>query len=129
MGSRSLREGPYKDEIDNPSQSAETALTVIQSSNGKVLVSEEEGKLTGLVGFILYPHFFTGEMTGIELMWWVEPEYRQSMTGIVLIRAAQRIAKEMGAKKMQFTAPTPEVGRAYEALGYRQVEIGYQKAL
>lgn len=129
MGSRSLLDGPYKDEVDNPEQSAKTALDVIKSTNGKVLVAEEDGKLVGLVGFVLYPHYFTGKMTAIELMWFIVPESRDSFTAIVLIRAAQRIAKDMGAVKMQFTAPTPEVGKAYEALGYRALETAYQRSL
>lgn len=129
MGSRSLTEGPYADEIDNPEQSAKTALGVIQSANGKVLLAEEDGNAVGLLGFVLYPHYFTGKQTAIELMWYVEPEFRQSFTAISLLRAGQRIAKAMGAVKMQFTAPTPEVGKAYELLGYKPLEISYQKTL
>jgi hypothetical protein len=129
MGSESLREGPYKDELDNPEQSAKFALEVISSAHGKVLVADEEGELRGLLGFVLYPHYFTGQQTAIELMWYVRPEYRRSMTGICLIRAGQRIAKTMGAAKMQLTAPTREVGAAYEAMGYRPIEVAYQRTL
>jgi len=129
MGSRSLREGPYKDELDNPERTAETALKVIREARGKILLAEEQGKVTGLLGFIIYSHFFTGKNTAIELMWYVEPEFRQTWTAIMLLRAAQRIAKDMGALKMQFTAPTEEVGRAYEALGYSKLEVAYQRTL
>ena len=129
MGSRSLTEGPYKDEIDNLEQSAKTALGVIQSANGKVLLAEEDSMIVGLLGFVLYPHYFTGKLTAIELMWYVEPEFRHSFTAIALLRAGQRIAKQMGATKMQFTAPTQEVGKAYELLGYKPLEISYQKTL
>lgn len=132
MGSRSLKEGPYSGEIDNPEQSARLALDVMNQSNGKILIAEDdEGKSAGLLGFILYPHYFTGRLMAIEIMWWVEPEYRSSMIGIVLVRAAQRIAKTMGAVVMQFTAPsaTPQVGKAYEAMGYRKMEEAYQRDL
>lgn len=129
MGSRSLRDGPYKDEIDNPERTAETAFGVIKSANGKVLLADEAGQVTGLLGFIIYPHFFTGQPTAIELMWYVEPEFRASLTSIALLRAAQRVAREMGATKMQFTAPTEEVGKAYEALGYKKLEVAYQRSL
>ena len=30
---------------------------------------------------------------------------------------------------MQFTAPTDQVGKAYEALGYKPIEVTYQKDL
>lgn len=129
MGSRSLREGPYSDEVDNPEQSLKTALEVLRSENGKILVADFGEKLIGLLGFVLYPHYFTGKMTAIELMWWVEPEHRASWTAIMLLRAAQRMAKTMGATKMQFSAPTAEVGKAYESLGYKQLEVSYQRSL
>lgn len=129
MGSRSLREGAYRDLVgDNPGQTGKLALEVM--GKGKILVSEEsDGTLSGLLAFIVFPHYFSGELTAGEVMWYVEPEHRKSLTSICLLRAAERMAREMGAKRMQFTAPTAEVGRAYESLKYKQVEVTYQKAL
>lgn len=128
MGSRSLREGPYKDLVaDKPEQTGKLALDVMQK--GFILVSEEDDKLTGLLAFIVFSHYFSGELTAGEVMWYVEPEYRQSFTGLCLLRAAERMARKFGAKFMQFTAPTAEVGNAYEALKYHQVEVTFQKAL
>jgi GNAT superfamily N-acetyltransferase len=130
MGSRSLREGPYKDQIeDNPEQAAKLGLEVIRSRRGMVLVAEEAGALVGLLGFIVTPHYFSGLLTGQEIMWWVEPEHRRSMIGVCLIRACERMARDLGAKRMQFTAPTREVAAAYEAMGYTALEVGYQKIL
>lgn len=129
LGSRSLVDGPYRDELDNPEQSAATALSVIRSQNGKVLLAEDGGRVVGLLGFVVYPHYFTGKLTAIELMWYVEPEHRSSFAAIALLRAGQRIAKTMGATKMQFTAPTEDVGRMYEMLGYSKLEVAYQKSL
>jgi len=130
MGRRFLHEGPYRDVIeDNPEVSIALAHKRIDSPGAKVLVSEEEGIVNGVLAFILYPHFYSGKMTAQELIWYVLPEARQSLIPICLLRAAQRIAKEMGAKYMQFTAPTPEIGRMYEICGYKQIEVGYQKEL
>jgi GNAT superfamily N-acetyltransferase len=128
MGSRSLREGPYKELVgDNPEQTAKLALDVLKK--GMILVAEQDGQLIGLLGFIVFPHYFSGELTAGEVMWYVEPEFRQSWTALALLRAAERMARSFGAKYMQFTAPTAEVGRAYEALHYKQIEVSYQKAL
>jgi GNAT superfamily N-acetyltransferase len=130
MGSRSLKEGPYKDHVgDNPEQTAKLAFDVITGKTGRVLVAEEEGRLIGLLGFVIFPHYFSGELTAGELMWYVEPEFRQSLTAVCLLRAAERKAREMGAKRMQFTAPTTEVGEAYRALGYKPIETSFQKEL
>jgi len=128
MGMRSIDIGPYKDEIKNPAQAAQTAASVM-SGNGRILLAEDDGKAVGLFGFIIYPHFYTGRTTAIELMWYVEPEYRHGFTAIALLRAAQRVAKELGAEKMQCSAPTEEVGRAYEMVGYKKLEVAYQRTL
>jgi hypothetical protein len=129
MGSRSLREGPYKDLVgDNPEQTGKLALEVM--TKGMILVAEEEdGTISGLLAFIVFPHYFSGELTAGEVMWYVEPEFRKSFTSLALLRGAERMARGFGAKYMQFTAPTSEVGRAYEALNYKQVEVSFQKAL
>lgn len=130
MGSRSLLDGPYREQIaDNPEQAALLALQVIHNQNGRVLVAEEDGKVIGLMALILFPHYFSGELTAGELMWYVEPEFRQSFTSLALLRGAERLARDAGAKRMQFTAPTSDVASAYKSLGYSQVEVSFQKAL
>ena len=130
MGSRSLLEGPYRDQIaDNPEESAKLALQVMNSQKGKVLVAEESGEVIGLLGFVIFPHYFSGEITAGELMWYVEPEFRKSFTALALLRRAESLARAAGAKRMQFTAPTAAVGDAYKALGYQPIEVSYQKEL
>jgi len=130
MGARSLAEGPYRDQInDNPEAAAKLALHTIQAQNGKLILYEKAGNAIGLLAFFVFPHWLSGEPTATEAMWYVEPEERRSMAAICLFRAGERIAREMGAKRMQFTAPTAEVGRMYELLGYKQLEIGFQKVL
>ena len=129
MGSRSLKEGPYKDQVgDNPDITKQLAWDVI-SQKGRVLIALEDGKIIGLLAFILFPHYFSSELTAGELMWYVLPEYRKSFTAIALLRAAERMARELGAKRMQFTAPTDEVAAAYARLGYSQIEVSFQKEL
>ena len=130
MGSRSIQEGPYKHYLpDAPEVTEKTASDIIKRADAKVLVSEEDAKLTGVMAFVVFPHYYSDEITTEELIWYVEPEFRKSMTAICLLRAAERIAREMGAKWSQFTAPTDAVGTAYKALGYTPVETTYLKAL
>lgn len=128
MGSRSLREGPYCDQVgDSPKTTAALCQQVLET--GKILVAEEDGNVVGVLGFVVFPHYFSAEPTAGELIWYVEPEYRQSFISLSLLRKAQSMARNMGAKRMQFTAPTEEVGKAYESLGYKKVEVTYQKCL
>src|SRR5256885_1098002 len=83
MGSRSLEDGPYAGIIqDVPAQARKCADLVM--AQGKILLAEEKGNVVGLVGFVVTPQIFSGELHGAELMWYVEPEHRASMTAIVL---------------------------------------------
>lgn len=121
--------GPYAGiSKDNPEQSALLAKNVIETS-GKVLLWEVDGIAVGLLAFIVYDHYFSGEKTAIEMIWFVLPEHRTGAAALRLLWAAQDLAKEMGAKKMQFTAPTETVGQLYKRFGYKQIEVCYQKEL
>lgn len=131
LGSRSLVDGPYKDMLkDTPEKSAQFALQVIEKSSGKVLLYVNDAfKVCGLLGFIIFPHPFTGELTATELMWYVEPEERAGGGAIKLLWEAEKEAKAMGATRMGVTAPTAEVGALYSRFGYRQVEVTFMKEL
>lgn len=129
LGSMSLKEGPYKDEIDNPEQSALFAKQVMDNPKGRVLVDVEGDKIVGILAFVIYPHYFTAKLTAIELMWYFLKEYRIGLRAIELLRYAEKMARELGATKFQFTSPTDAVGKAYERLGYKALETAYQKGL
>lgn len=131
MGRSFLLEGPYKDIIeDHPEVPTELAHKLMGLQNAKILVLVEEGRVEGVCAFILYPHFYSGRPTAQELIWYCTPEARKhGFDTLALFRRAQRDAKEMGAEYMQFTAPTPEVGKLYEMAGYAQIEVGYQRRL
>lgn len=129
MGRRFLAEGPYRDKIaDNPEVCAKLAAQLVQNPQAKILVAEEGEQLIGILVFILFPHYFSGEMTAGELVWWVEPRAR-GRTGVKLLTAAEGMARDLGAKRMQMVAPTLEVGRLYKRRGYEEVETTYQRSL
>ena len=130
LGSLSLMNGPYKDIIkDTPQRSATLAMQVIEGNNGKVFLFEEDGQVHGLLGFVIYPHYFTGELTANEIMWYVEPQYRKGGSALQLLWTAETEAKKMGAKYMGFTAPTADVAAIYARFGYKQIEISFGKEL
>jgi GNAT superfamily N-acetyltransferase len=131
LGSQSLKDGPYAGMLkDTPEESARLALNVIGGANGKVLLYENDGgKVAGLLGFIIFPHYFTGEPTATEIMWYVEPQERKEGGAVKLLWEAEKQAREMGATRMGFTAPNAEVGKLYERFGYKQVEVTYMKEL
>ena len=131
LGSRSLKDGPYKEMLkDTPEQSAKLALDVIGGANGKILLYETDGgKVAGLLGFVIFPHYFTQEPTATEVMWYVEPEERKEGGAIKLLWEAEKQAQQMGATRMGFTAPNTDVAKLYERFGYKQVEVTFMKEL
>lgn len=129
MGSRSLLEGPYRDLLaDNPAVTSELIKKLLTTPNAKILVSEQFGKLTGVFAFIIFPHYYSGEQVAGEMIWYVMPEARPSGPGLELLWAGEKLAHDLGAKKMQLTAPTDEMAEAYSKLrGYQKVETAFQR--
>jgi Acetyltransferase (GNAT) family len=130
LGSQSLKDGPYAGIIDdNPAQGRKFAEWMLV--NGKILLAEEQDRVIGILGFVKADHHFSGQPYAAELMWYVEAESRPKypFTTIALIRAAERIAREMGARNMVFTAPNEHVESLYKLCGYKKLETAYKKEL
>jgi hypothetical protein len=129
LGAISMRDGHYAGVFEfNQEQSESTARKIIEGI-GKVLLWEVDGVAVGLLSFILFPHFYSGEITAQEVMWYVIKEYRAGGAAMHLFWEAQRMAAALGAVKMQFTAPTEAVGAIYARYGYNQIEVCYQRSL
>lgn len=130
LGRRFLQEGPYKDELaDKPKEATKFAANMLTNPKGSVLVAEQDGVLVGVIAFITMPHWFSGEVTATEMIWYVEPEHRAGGVAMRLMWASESLAKSLGATRMAFTAPTPQVGELYTRFGYKMVEIAYQRSL
>lgn len=130
MGRRFLAEGPYRNQLaDVPEVSTRIAAFAVTTDKCRVLVSELEGQVTGVLAFILFPHYFSGELTAGEMIWYVEPEHRPGGVALRLLWEAERMAKEMGAERMQVTAPTSAVSDLYKRFGYDAVEVTFQKRI
>jgi GNAT superfamily N-acetyltransferase len=130
MGRRFVSESTYKEFIfENPEQMGALAEQVISNPQGRILISERNGRTVGMLGLIVFPHFLSKELVAGEVMWWVDPEARAGLTGLKLMKKAEKIATEMGAVKMQMVAPSKRIGKLYEHFGYVEVERMYQRNL
>jgi N-acetylglutamate synthase-like GNAT family acetyltransferase len=130
MGRKFFLSGPYSKQLeDNPESFLAFTRGLIQNPAAKVLVAEDaQGLVIGVLAMIVSTHYLSGEMVGVELIWYVEPEYR-GQASLELFWAAEKEAKKMGAVRMQFTAPNEKVGEIYKRLHYTQLEVGYQRSL
>lgn len=129
MGRKFLAEGPYRQHLkDNPERAGKLISTLLESEAARVLVYEENGTVEGVLCFILFDHYFSGEMTAGELIWYVEPEFR-GKASLELLWAAEKMAYESGATHMQLTSPDEHAGKIYERIKYAPVETTYQARL
>lgn len=132
LGSISLLEGSYRDTLaDAPEVTGALAQRLLTMENARILVLDIDGKLLGLFAFLLIPHYYSGEKTGTEIMWYVEPEARAGHNyGLELLWAAEKMAAAWGAVHFQLTAPTDAMCAMYSKLrGYSKVETSFQRGL
>jgi N-acetylglutamate synthase-like GNAT family acetyltransferase len=92
-----------------------------------------DGK-TGMIGFLIFPLFMDKAcVVAQELFWWVDKENRKSKLGIELLKSAELLAKEMGAKSMIMLSLSSldgeKVNALYESLGYTKRESNYMRVL
>jgi GNAT superfamily N-acetyltransferase len=127
MGLRFREETAYKQHLGENADEMRKLATRLIAGDGEILVSERDGNLVGMLGYIVYAHHLSGEKIAGELFWWVEPEARGD--GLRLLRQAEKRAKAAGATRMQMISPSKRVSDLYERLGYEQVETTYQVTL
>lgn len=130
LGRKYLLEGPYKGQVaDNPETVVRFFAWLFRNENARILVFEEDDLVQGFFAFFLYQHYYGGDLCANELIWCVDKEHR-GKGSMELLWAAERMAYDMGAIRMQLSAPTLELGKMYERCkGYSLIEVGYQANL
>lgn len=128
MGEAFIAATAYKAFVTaNRGRMGDVIAGVLARADGAVFVSARGDRLSGMIGGLIYAHPFSGEPTAFEMFWWTSPDDRRS--GVRLLRALERWAREQGATHMQMVAPDARVGAFYERVGYTPVETSYQRAL
>lgn len=125
LGKKFLHASAYDKHFSENAPQMQSLAERLLNGEGDIIVSERNGVITGMLGFIVYPHHISGELVAGEVFWWVEPDARGD--GIKLMHQAESMAQYMGATKMQMIAPTAQVGSVYQRLGYEFIESAYQR--
>ncbi len=129
LGMAFLRESVYAAHIgENPAQAEKVARYLLEHPDGAVLVADVDGSVVGMIGLMVVPHLFSGELTAGEVFYFVSPEHRGS-AGVRLLGGAEAWAKEHGAAQMQMIAPTARVCEFYERMGFTEIERNFQKRI
>lgn len=117
----------------DPESMAHTFAELAQSEQGLLLVADDGG-LVGMVGALVYPHYFNkADLIAQELFWWVDESARKSGVGGELLESVEAWASEKGAASvvmLSLSALNPDAAnRMYINAGYRPAEQSFIKRL
>lgn len=131
LGREYLIHGPYKGKmLDDPRTLALFVGQILGDDMARFLVYESEGRIEGMFAFSVFPNYFyfAGQLTANEVVWCVEKAFRRRAS-MELLKAAEKMAREMGATRMLLTTPTARIGKLYEHCGYTFMEMSYMREL
>ena len=97
---------------------------------GVSLISEVDGKITGMILSMRVQDIFVPEIIRLrEIAWWVEPEYRMTTTGARLFSEYRKQAEELlNEKKITgytITKLSTSPDFNYESRGFKFIEATY----
>lgn len=103
---------------------------------GLLFCAKDGDEIAGVVGGLSAPFLINDTYNvGVELLWWVEPKYRGTGAGELLLNAIEAKARELKlAKWTMVSLASAElhpsaVGKIYERRGYVLTERAYTKDL
>jgi GNAT superfamily N-acetyltransferase len=109
------------------------ALAENLAENHVLLVAEHEGAVVGMVGLFVAPFMFNADRTAAyEVVWWVDPEGRETGAGKALLRSIEPACREKGCAAIQMvhlSNSPPQAAMLYERAGYGHTESSYTKLL
>ena len=101
--------------------------------HGLLAVIDEGGPVGFVAGIKSHLMGSKEALTGTELAWWVNPDYRKGRLGINLMLFIEDLAREQGIKywnMVSMESSSPEVAnKIYQRLGYNRSESSYTKVL
>lgn len=113
--------------------SAVRNLAEVLIDTGVMLIADRAQQVVGMVGLLVTPFPFNPEKTlACEIVWWVEPDARDSGAGTELLRAIEPACKARGCDAIQMVHlhnSPPQAAILYERLGYRHSESSFTKVI
>jgi len=116
----------YKEHVEFCKETVEGYIKM-SLDMGLLSVADNGKGLVGFIGGLSMPCIMNKSfLTGSELAWWVEPEYRKGSVGLKLLDHIENSAKEMGCKMwsmMSLEQSRPDkMEKIYLSKGYKKTE-------
>ena len=92
-------------------------------------VSEQDGKLTGVIAGLKSPNIWNTWKTQIdEIIYYVDPSYRKGSAGARLLGAyVKAIENNCYISTLKLMANSPDLKRHYAKMGYVELETTYMR--
>lgn len=81
----------------NPETCANSLEQLMNNPMGKVIIAVSEDKIVGMIGVYAINSLFSDHIVAEELIWWVDPDYRQGGVGQSLLDEAEFWASTINA--------------------------------
>lgn len=108
------------------------AYSMAEDSGRLVIVTaRDQNELVGYsVYFVTMNMHYRLLMTADSDIFWLAKDRRKGMTGIKLIKASEKILKELGVMRILSKVKIhKDVGKVFERLGYTPIERVYSKSI
>lgn len=121
MGQQLAAASTYRAVEYAPDRVEATCKLLINS--GFLVVAEKEGCVVGAMLGDVYTPWYTNDRMGIDYSLYIEPEHRNGLLAVKMIKRFEEWCIGMGAKQIRPGVGTGDknVGRLYRALGYQAV--------
>jgi len=121
MGRKLNAASSYKHVEYSPERVEATCRLMMVS--GFLVVAEKDGAVVGVMMGDVHTPWYSTERVGIDLTLYVEPEHRNGMMAVRMIKRFEEWCIGMGATQLRPGIGTGDLNvvRLYEALGYRSV--------
>lgn len=117
----------------NPEVFLDGWLNLLKAGVGVVFRHTIKDKANGLIGGIVVPDSFSGEILCQGSFWYVPKDQRNTLAGFRLLSHLEDWARHMGASRIVMSnihSHTKEkMHNAYSRLGYSPLEVHYWKQL
>lgn len=131
LGYQMYKEGAFKDlDWDFDKVHRLTERYINNPSTHFALCAYDEDKLVGMIMGYLTPYYFGNDILACDHLWYVDPSYRGSRTGLRLLKEFRSWALDHGAKEVCIGISTgtdvDRTGALLERIGFAHVGGTYK---
>lgn len=123
---------PYKNSVFDPLVVLDLFKRLIDGDKKKEIIlvaTDDLDKPIGLLMATISNVVFNNEPVANEILWWVEPNFRKSKSGIALYKAFEFWSDQLGCKQKIMSTTDKRLIKFYKRQGYNIEETMFIKGI